>query len=274
MMQINLYHVLRQLLINARFTGGRRKQFTLIPPEIIVATKSQQNEIFSDIHEKLNELEQNFTNTQQILEETQKNLTLCINENPQINGILEKIHKLEMSVKEVRGNCKQPSDIVIQRRMDGSEDFYRPWADYKQGFGNSSGEFFIGLDKLNELTNSRPYELLIVMEDWENDRRFARYDQFIIGTEAEKYVLKVLGKYSGSAGDGLTYSLGSKFSTRDQDNDEWSKNCAVEYTGAWWYKQCHYSNLNGSYLRGSKDDHNGQLSQSGRLQISNSTSLA
>ncbi|XP_058976615.1 ficolin-2-like [Musca domestica] len=214
--------------------------------------QSQKNEtlILFDIHGKLNELEQSFLHTHKRLEETQKNLTECLNENPQISGILEKIQKLESSVKAIRENTKKSGDIVIQRRMDGSEDFFRSWAEYKQGFGNSSGEFFIGLDKLNKLTNSRPYELLIIIEDWENDCRFARYDQFIIGNEAEKYVLKELGKYSGSATDGLSYSLGQKFSTKDQDNDESGNSCAVEYTGAWWYKKCHRSNLNGRYLKG------------------------
>ncbi|XP_061390428.1 fibrinogen gamma chain-like [Musca vetustissima] len=212
----------------------------------------KENLIISDIHGKLNELGQSLLSKQQSLEETQQNLTQCLNENPQINGILEKIHKLETSLKELRENIKKPGDIVIQRRIDGSENFFRPWADYKEGFGNSSAEFFIGLDKLNKLTNTRPYELLIVMEDWENDRRYARYDQFIIGTETEKYILKELGKYTGSAGDSLSYSLGQKFSTKDQDNDVWSKNCAVEFTGAWWFKDCHRSNLNGRYIKGGK----------------------
>lgn len=135
-------------------------------------------------------------------------------------------------------NCCS-NEIVIQRRMDGSEDFYRPWADYKQGFGNSTGEFFLGLDKINRLTNTRPYELVVVVEDWENDRRYARYDRFIIGNEAENYVLKQVGNYSGSAGDALTYSLGQGFTTWDSDHDAWSGNCAIRYTGAWWYKNCH-----------------------------------
>ena len=49
-------------------------------------------------------------------------------------------------------------------------------------------------------------------------------------------------------GDSLRYHLGKKFSTRDQDNDEWSSNsCAVRHKGGWWFGYCHYSNLNGHY---------------------------
>jgi len=50
----------------------------------------------------------------------------------------------------------------------------------------------------------------------------------------------------------LTQHRGHKFSTRDQDNDVWRESsCAVKYKGAWWYRSCHASNLNGAYLRGS-----------------------
>jgi ficolin len=65
--------------------------------------------------------------------------------------------------------------------------------------------------------------------------------------------LRVSG-YHGEAGyDSLTYHNGQAFSTYDKDQDISNKNCAVAYNGAWWYKNCHHSNLNG-YNFGFPDD--------------------
>ena len=51
-------------------------------------------------------------------------------------------------------------------------------------------------------------------------------------------------------GDSLASNRGQKFSTRDQDNDVFSNSCAVRRKGAWWYRACGNSNVNGRYLRG------------------------
>ena len=52
--------------------------------------------------------------------------------------------------------------------------------------------------------------------------------------------------------DNLSYNNQQRFTTkdRDQDNDPY-RNCAVDRQGAWWYKACSNSNLNGNYnIRG------------------------
>lgn len=36
------------------------------------------------------------------------------------------------------------SSQVIQKRFDGSTNFYRPWIEYKMGFGSPAGEYWLG----------------------------------------------------------------------------------------------------------------------------------
>lgn len=54
-------------------------------------------------------------------------------------------------------------------------------------------------------------------------------------------------------GDSMSYHSGSVFSARDRDPNNLLISCAVSYRGAWWYRNCHYANLNGLY--GSTVDH-------------------
>uniref|UniRef100_A0A8D8J1A9 Microfibril-associated glycoprotein 4 n=1 Tax=Culex pipiens TaxID=7175 RepID=A0A8D8J1A9_CULPI len=140
--------------------------------------------------------------------------------------------------------------LVFQNRFDGGVDFYRSWDEYRHGFGTLDGEFWLGLEKLHQITYSAPHELAVVMEDFAGEVAIARYSSFAVGGEAEQYSLARLGTFSGSGNDSLTYHKGGRFSTFDRDNDEHSTNCAAEYIGAWWYKACHLSNLNSRYLPG------------------------
>ena len=76
-----------------------------------------------------------------------------------------------------------------------------------------------------------------------------------------------MGSYSGTAGDSLTGHNNMAFSTKDRDNDIQSGNCAVEFTGAWWYHGCHLANLNGKYL-GNKRDYRGVLWEYFKVSLS------
>ncbi|XP_036097017.1 fibrinogen beta chain isoform X2 [Molossus molossus] len=185
------------------------------------------------------------------------------------------------TVKPYRVYCDMNTDGgVIQNRQDGSVDFGRQWNPYKRGFGNIAtsedgkkycglpGEYWLGNDKITQLTQMGPTELLVEMEDWKGDKVNARYGGFTIQSEANKYQISV-NKYKGTAGNALmegasqlvgenrtmTIHNGMFFSTYDRDNDGWlnedpQKQCSKEDGGGWWYNRCHAANPNGRYYWG------------------------
>uniref|UniRef100_A0A3B3Z9B3 Fibrinogen C-terminal domain-containing protein n=1 Tax=Periophthalmus magnuspinnatus TaxID=409849 RepID=A0A3B3Z9B3_9GOBI len=140
---------------------------------------------------------------------------------------------------------------VIQRRKDGTVNFYRGWDQYKAGFGQASGEYWLGLETIHTLTSRKNYALRVEMEDFEGAKVFAHYSSFSVGAEEEGYKLSVSGFVDGGAGDSLSDHNGFKFSTFNKDQDTGDANCAKHYLGAWRYGQCHSSNPNGMYLWGS-----------------------
>ena len=138
---------------------------------------------------------------------------------------------------------------VIQRRFNGSVDFYRNWTEYKQGFGSSLGEYWIGNDVIHQLTSHGNYSLKIVLTDWNNTVKYAEYNVFETAGEVNNYTLTI-GGYSGDANDSMTFQNGGQFSTWDRDNDvapddnDCVQNCG---RGAWWHTHCCYSSLNAAY---------------------------
>lgn len=122
---------------------------------------------------------------------------------------------------------------VIQRRQDGSVNFNRNWVEYKNGFGDLRGEFFIGLEKLYRLTQSQPHELYIHLEDFHNEVRYARYSLFKVGNESESYAIKSFGEYSGDADNALAKHKGFGFETPDRIAT--SANCAARFKSGWWF---------------------------------------
>ncbi|XP_076687506.2 tenascin-N isoform X1 [Callospermophilus lateralis] len=137
--------------------------------------------------------------------------------------------------------------IVFQRRNTGQLDFFKRWRSYVEGFGDPMKEFWLGLEKLHNLTTATPtrYEVRVDLQTV-NESAYAVYDFFQVASSKERYKLTV-GKYRGTAGDALTYHNGWKFTTFDRDNDIALSNCALTHHGGWWYKNCHLANPNGKY---------------------------
>lgn len=184
--------------------------------------------------------------------EQSNTISSCAEEPTKVSGK----YSLSLFANEqpFEGYCEQEAFkggwLVIQRRFDGSIDFNRNWTEYRDGFGSIEGEFWIGLEIVHRLTKHRNCMLLIELQDLNGKYVYAQYDGLEIGSEEEKYSLNKLGKYSGTAGDSLSrHHKGMMFSTKDNDNDkDPRKNCAVYVTGAWWFRSCLDSNLNGLYL--------------------------
>jgi len=147
--------------------------------------------------------------------------------------------------------------MLIHRRgqYGNPPDFFssKLWDDYVQGFGEPTKEFWLGLETMANLTSSGTWELLVELEDFKNKSYVAMYHRFSVES-SPMYRLSISGydTDASSLADSLTQRHNSQsFSTSDRDNDISGSNCADLYLGAWWYDNCHVSNLNGyNYNRG------------------------
>ena len=134
----------------------------------------------------------------------------------------------------------------LLRREDGSVSFTQTWDAYKKGFGNLTGEHWLGNENMAALTRQRLYKLRIRLWDFDGETRYADYSSFVVEPEWDKYRLH-LGTYSGDAGDALSFQNGMKFSTIDEDNDTYTTSCGVLTSSGNWFKDCFRAGLTHVY---------------------------
>ncbi|CAC5383684.1 Fibrinogen-like protein 1,Fibrinogen-like protein A,Angiopoietin-4,Angiopoietin-related protein 6,Techylectin-5B,Angiopoietin-related protein 7,Ficolin-1-A,Angiopoietin-related protein 1,Ficolin-1-B,Ficolin-2,Ficolin-3,Ficolin-1,Fibrinogen C domain-containing protein 1 [Mytilus coruscus] len=155
--------------------------------------------------------------------------------------------------------CDMDTDVggwtVFQYRSGGLVSFHtKLWEDYNNGFGEVSGEHWLGNYRVHQLTGSGNNVLIIYLEDWQGNSRYAVFSNFSVADEVSNYTLSY-STYSGNAGNSLANNM--KFTTADRQNDNRKKgsNCALDhYEGPWWYPgDCDYSDLNGEYVNSGKD---------------------
>ena len=141
---------------------------------------------------------------------------------------------------------------VIQKRVDGSVDFTRGWADYKNGFGNVDGEYWLGNDDLHALTtpgHQGTILLKIFAKAFDGEETFVVFSGFKIENETINYKLHtgkfVAGESSHSAS--FLYHDGMYFSAPGTDNDPSWLDCAVH--DGFWYNGCQEMSPNGPYYQ-------------------------
>jgi len=141
--------------------------------------------------------------------------------------------------------------LLIQQNVDGSTFFNRSWAEFKVGFNDSRGNFWLGNDLLHQLTTSGSYKLWFDLHARDDGVwYYAEYITFIVQSEASNYMIRVSG-YSGNAVNAFVYHDWMMFTTYDRDNDLYNKsNCAVYNGGGFWYKTCAQACVNTIVGRG------------------------
>ena len=118
------------------------------------------------------------------------------------------------------------------------------FAEYENGFGNVAKEYWMGLKKISALTANGRWELRVELVDFDGKKYFAGYDNFKVENR-RPYKLRISGYQKRSTlENAFSGHNGMGFTTIDQDNDKCDCHCGILY-GAWWYRHCHSSNLNG-----------------------------
>ncbi|KAK8745915.1 hypothetical protein OTU49_000116 [Cherax quadricarinatus] len=141
--------------------------------------------------------------------------------------------------------------FLTRQTQDSQVDFNRWWQEYKSGFGDPHGEYWLGNEHLHQMTSSRSYSVRV---DFTSDAgvSYYLYRTFIkVASEAERYGLSLGAVASYNTSTGCFATSGSpSFSTKDQDYDSATGNCAVTKGGGWWYYNCLYNNPTSPYNSG------------------------
>ena len=145
------------------------------------------------------------------------------------------------------GSC---APLLIQQRIHPGKTFKRSWDEYKYGFGDSKGNYWIGNDVISYLTTNGNYTLKFHLQSRKTGNwYYAEYSTFVVLPEAQNYKLQVAG-YSGNAGkDAMYVHNRHMFTTYDRDNDghSWG-NCGAYFGGGFWYNHCLHCGVNSNNL--------------------------
>ena len=136
---------------------------------------------------------------------------------------------------------------VFLRNKYSTVTFNKNWNEYKNGFGNVMYDLWLGNEFLYKVTtlynshSSKSVELYVSITDLDDKTYYSKYNNFAILSEDSKYTLLVSHHSEGNMGDSLELHNKKKFTTKDNDNDNHFRNCAVYNNGyPWWFDECYF----------------------------------
>ncbi|XP_075396085.1 angiopoietin-related protein 3 [Tenrec ecaudatus] len=135
---------------------------------------------------------------------------------------------------------------LIQHRINGSQNFNETWENYKHGFGNLDGEFWLGLEKIYSIVKQSNYILRVELDDWKDNKYYVEYS-FHLGNHETNYKLYLV-EINGNIPNAIPEHKYLVFSTWDH-NAKGHLSCQGDYSGWWWHDVCGEHTLNGKYIR-------------------------
>lgn len=133
---------------------------------------------------------------------------------------------------------------IIFNKVTPNATFDKLWNDYRDGFGEIDGDHWLGLIPMSLLTQRTKMELRMEMTNSVEDQNVYEYENFLVGSEADKFRLRVsqlsLTSFPTTT-DLFAYHNNMFFTTRDKKNCNYTTNCSVYLGGGgWWFNACHY----------------------------------
>jgi hypothetical protein len=166
-----------------------------------------------------------------------------------LSTILQRVARIESTVNLIakHEDIETRVDVLMQQRVEHTSSFFsRTWAEYVAGFGDETGNYWIGLERLHELTSTGLYKLRVDVQAQSNGEWYwEEFPGFKVGDETTGFELSIDAvNCNGTAGKSYIGSAnGMKFSTIDVDNDvDSNRHCAADSDiangGGGWYKDC------------------------------------
>ena len=126
--------------------------------------------------------------------------------------------------------------LMNKTRITGQ--FQKTWLEYRNGFGNLTQYYWIGLENIRSFVTQQKMHLYFEMYNETNTRYYLTFGVFSIDPESNSYMLRLDNKVSGNLNATIIipYHNGSYFSTYDRDQN----GCAGIFLGGFWFKTCYW----------------------------------
>ena len=112
--------------------------------------------------------------------------------------------------------------------------FNRSWTEFRREFESLSSQYWIGLDRLHQLSQWNCRARFDVRFRRFSGLYYAQYSKFLVGNSTDKFRLAI-GGFSGNIIDAMNLASGTPFSTYDASNGHSIGNCAGNMGGGFWH---------------------------------------